>query len=1148
MNKRSFTVWLHTSAAPNGEDATGYLIPDWRGRIAAESGLAQYEAGSLGFRIEDKATVSSAQYWQGRIQQSTLFTLPSAFGSFKTELPYVRVYDSTDLDAQVLLFAGFVERNQLKREGDQIVGFTAVTQLSYGDRLSMASLGQVGAPNICTGTGGTGTGTTWVVSVWATGAGDYVSEGVVPGDLLYIGATPYVVSRVVDAHTVITTASVNGLSGASYVSRQNLSYYSGAAVTLVRRALRMLGNIAPNTDNSDYADVVVDPYPLGTAQTATDWTHVLRMRADAGSDPGRALPPSDFVSSVSGDRLGFICLDGKLYRVDVAPTTPGSTVKDGIALTQITVVPQGESAAVSGGYRLFAFQTADDTECLLVVQAETRLNYTRSEERILDPYLSAGASIGTLALAASKATLPTMVASGIAYGMLSDVAGNATKKVKVTPAGGTTRAIRRVHLLDIGDGTNGAGGVGGTINEQLFTSFHGTARLNYTPGDSICVARPFASQSSHVVFGRYDVSSQQTYLVDCYRAATGWTNGTTLIRFDGQPAGGMAARLVGGTRCAVAVGMTDRVELRYLGSSSDRAYVQVLDRQPARFCAALPLDSGTTVAFAMDAEATQVYVANNTSTLTRTTIAGTLPTGFKLVATDSRARTGPSATVGAPCLYRAVNAYDEQYLYAGWLYDNGGTLTLAAGTLCAQAVPGGHVAEVVPPLLWYDHNINRPAYRFLVFSTATAGHRVAYDAMMSGLWVGWFIHHDFAADPMTVRQFLEGAGRMMLAYIKLLGPAKPTVYLERKFATRWSQTVPTTGYTCGAGQLSLTPQAGIVGTEYYLAAVADCYGERVRSGSVIPGGRHTYSIQSQFLQPAQARVMGAWLIDAYPERSARYVNGRYRITGAVHLFDNSGADVTPSIEHIQRQLYFNLFAAGEITVILTGLGFTRSTGLYDAEFILYNDADVVTPVSITTPVAEDLAVVAEDTVAMPSATTTNKLVIPWHVHHNVLDTPVENPVDECVAWARTLHLPRGLNLRWYFAKYLDVGTKNHGAWFINIFLPGNGRPGVELPQTRAMVLHDGLTATGHYHELAGSSTTDTTLPPGLYWLVCVTQRLDSNSVVQAPTTWLDAGGEATEQAYYLKMGAILPGWLAAWDAVLESVTQYAPDIQPAEEV
>ena len=167
---RDFLVTLYDATAPNGEDVTAYLEPDFAaGRAVGEERLMAYEAADMRLSFKDyKNATKAARYWSNRILRSGEFAMPSGKGMKK---PCIRVEDETDylldnVNPKLLLFFGQLEPGVGKWDDVARTGLTFVSQLSYGDRLDAANTEAV-VVNLCSNTAGTGSGNVWTAGTGA---------------------------------------------------------------------------------------------------------------------------------------------------------------------------------------------------------------------------------------------------------------------------------------------------------------------------------------------------------------------------------------------------------------------------------------------------------------------------------------------------------------------------------------------------------------------------------------------------------------------------------------------------------------------------------------------------------------------------------------------------------------------------------------------------------------------------------------------------------------------------------------------------------------------------------------------------------------------------------------------------------------------
>lgn len=901
---RDFLVTLYDETAPNGEDVTAYLEPDFSSsRAVGEERLMQYEAADMRFSFKDYKNASkAARYWSQRILRSGEFALPSGKGMKK---PCIQVEDVTDYNinpasAKLLLFFGQLEPGVGRWDDVARTGLTFVSQLSYADRMDAANTEAV-VVNLCSNTAGTGSGSVWTAGTgaWAAGAGDYISEGVIPGDLAYIGGVPYNIQSVDGPHTLTLTAAAPAGPAASYISRQVITWpICVPSKVLARRLLRVLGNTSPNTEKNptDVADVVISDYKLGTTQAASDYNLAAQEWADAGKPPNEANALSEIMASVDGDRLGFICIHGKLYRLDASTPGYGIAGRNVAKLTQITTVPEGESAAISKGSRLFGYRwkngDGDYVQCLCVVQTELRQLYTRTENDWLSPWTSGGQALGNTCLAAVKFSSPVQgigvtAMANMGYMMASRIASERTKKITIRGTGSYHRVIKAIHVLSMGDGTNSpTTGVGVAVNQSVESDFFGSSTQSqvYTPADSVCVGNTVTGEADRIFAAFYSAGTKNVTLV-----RSTWLNTSqafvraNLKTIDDEPAGGMAVRATA-DGIFLLVGFVDGYAVIRGVSPYDMVQKKLNERPPARFVCALPVGDGAGFILGNDTTKwTRVTVAGGALVVEELDYGGSLPTGFKMTSAGNVAVTGPSSQVGVPCVFKALNAKQQEYAYSGWCYVDAGTLKLNA-SLCVYPIPGAGESDIRPPMMFSDTQGN--IYRFVVPCARMDGDRLCATIWYSSLYAVPMLAWNPTAHPLTIREALVGIAKAHGCYLKLMGIDKPTSTGGIKVQTRHSWVPPTLGVAKG----TLDPYPRVTGTEYYLGAqAASCYGEEITVGATgVNLSRFTYQMDVLFSTPNWVRALGGWIVAKYPEVDADYPDGRrwfsmqlHKVAGAI---------------------------------------------------------------------------------------------------------------------------------------------------------------------------------------------------------------------------------------------------------------------------
>ena len=942
---RIYAVTLYDATAPNGEDVTGYLEPNFASsRAVGEQALMAYEAADMTFSFKDLGDpVKAPRYWSQRIQRSGHFTLPNGKGMLK---PCLKVEDITDYtqdsgNPKLLLFFGQVESSSPIWKDVARSGVTAVSQLSYGERLDAADIEPGVVINLCGNTSGTGSGYVWTSGStrWAAGAGDYISEGIMPGDLLYVGGVAYTIAQVNGPHTLTLYTAAPAGPASSYVWRTSwvpnpLNAYPVPvcvpSAVLARRWIRLLGNQSPNTDNGDVPDVVIDDFKLGTgAQTDSDWNLAGQDWADAGKPPNEANGLSEMVPSVSGDRLGFVCANGKLFRVDAATPGYGSASGRNVTnLTQITTVPGGLPSGhpyynqpVLNGYRLFAYDWLDGSgthvPCLCIVQTQFKSMYNSTDNDWLSPWTTGAQLLGDFASRFIKVTKANRMTVGIglpmaniAYSIIAQQIGNMTKHITVRNTGNYRRIISAITIMSIGSGTNDpVTGVGGTGPDGLNVSIYapgtplGDTAFSYVLGDSVCVDYPGTGkltpgESTRIFLAVHTETSSVPTIVITSRhvdSGGGFVAEAYPVTFHdanyfGEPAGGMAFRR-GIHGPFLFVGWQAGYSVLRWGSSDPVLYQTTLDRSPERFVGSLPLDTGVAFlpgnAVALRDSGTgtekQIYVwargNSGTPLVDEIPYAGTLPDGFKVCVTGEQAFMGPTSQAGVPCIFKALNVKNQEYQYAGWLYLDGTDIKLDTG-LCINPVPGSGQSDFRPPMLFLDSGGGY--YRFVVPCSRLDGDRLAATIWYSSVWAVPMIAWDPVAHPLTVRDALVGLGKAHGCLLHLMGTDKPTTAADVKVQTRHTWTPPDIGELKG----TLSPYPQVQGTEFYLGATANCYGEEINIGQTrINVSRFVYQMDTMFATPNWIRAVGNWLVGQYPELSDNYPDGRRLFSMKVHTIN-----------------------------------------------------------------------------------------------------------------------------------------------------------------------------------------------------------------------------------------------------------------------
>lgn len=1164
---RIITVTLYTSHNTGGEDATNYMVPEYRGQLQAESGLLGYTAGSLDFTILDKGTALTQRYWSTRILTSVAFTLGTGA---RCNWPVISITETTQDSVVVPLFWGYIERGAVRWEGDAITGFTAVTQLSAFESIDFASHATGTSYQNCNSSAGhrdPSNAKLWIVDTWSSGAGDYVSAGILPGDSLRIGATAYGVAEVQGVDRVLVGATITTIgSAASYVTRGTLTTYSGHAAPLMRRALRVGGNASPNLDQltPDPADVLMQDYKLGTTQADMDWNHIKRVwQSSAGTNPVDANRMSDFVPFVQFSvQLGFVCVDGKLYRADIANSEPTVASRNGIALTQITTATESAGAAVASGYRLFPYYLADGTACLAVVQAELKQLYNRQVDNWMAPYAAAGSTVAGTAVNAlttlGTISSPAGVALGAGVGVLAVALSQVGNRVTARETGSYVWAVKSIDVLSIGDGTNDpATGVGAAFNKTVPVGFYGNVtqdQFNYTLADSVCTCRPATTQASRIFAGRYQQAAGTTRLLAAFWSGTSWLAG--IIRppqagIPGQLVGGMAAR-TDGTNILVAATTANAAYFYSVQSQNTWMVEKLVNIVPfGRFVGAINGAADSThVLFASSTSNTywNVSCPDDVVSATQTTIAGTLPTGFKVVCTSPfpLVRSEPDDH-GLACVYRKRDSYGNEYGYVGWLQVVNDTLSLVED-ICTKAIPNGNASDLRPPMLWKDVGGGRDIIRAIVPATTIDGALLANDFYETALWAVPFQHHNFTSTPLTLRSYIESTARAFNCYLKLMVLDKPATTLDRKVFSRFGYTPADAGGTITASlSVSDQPKLAVDGTEYYLGFESNVMGERIRAGSVTVGtARHVYHFNGPFIVPIWARVMGAWVVGAYPATSVGYPVGRRVIRASLYrLVAGDGSEVSPSVSMLYGKAALTAFSAGSITVIFTGLGFDKTTNLFDATMLEYSTSDVTSTDAAEDVTPVELEIVAEEEITPPSGSGLlgPKQLVSWDCRAFPTNTWESNEKDGPCYYSFTVYYPHGLRLSGYRYQLVVDGLREHNVTTFEHWRDGGDYPLEAVPNTRAWCLHEGLAAGMHRVGLQDVDEVD--LSPGLYRIVVGIDRQDAGdpAVIAPPIVWQDSITPTMRGLAIRPLdtgGLPMVGYITAWDVDTDFEVQRVP--------
>lgn len=937
--------------------------------------------------------------------------------------------------------------------------------------------------------------------------------------------------------------------------------YSGLASTLAATALRKAGHAAPDaaTDEVDIKD-----YYLGSTQQDTDYNHALRTWHTAGADPDTETMLSDLVPWVHDmgggvTSLGFQCIHGKLYRVD-------SAARSGIALTQITTVPEGENEAVSNGTRLFYYTDADLTDCLCIVQTEAREMRTRTQ----NPTNLFGTLVTTAAMIALAQWNPWVAIGAGLTGtqLLKWLAGSSLR-----PTGEQNRVVTAIHIMDI----DSSGGLGNNVNRTISPRdwYYAADGDYFVPGDSICSTRPWEAVTSLIYCGRYVPGENRTYLHSFEWNGQAWEK-HTLTTLRGRPSGGAAA--VEGFSL---FGMEDGVALSYEVRSG---YVitnrSAAKTPPSRFFCALPYDHdgkrkikfpvGNGQDYCLTA-----YYHGAALHVDRDTI-NNLPAGKSVLIHSNPYRiTFPVGSAPACTgIYRALGDDDRPYLYCGWFYIYDNVLRRATTyEPCAHALPMGGDGDWRPPMLYSDTNhINGATiYRLVPSAVRLAGDRIVVDHYHTSCWPVARVHHDFKHDRMSIRQVLEGIARSYGCYLKLMTTSKPSSADEVKIMSRFGHTPASVG-TISADEVSKGPL--IVGTEYYLGAEANVQGERITDGDVSIGtaGR-VFPVGGVFMTPNWARGLADWVTTQYPETSADYPNGRRIMEPWVRVINNAGTKEYPGFSDLYKTATVTCYERGgsaeTITGLIIGVSFDRATMRYRVRLIEYASADVTWTADEPAATEAEVAFFAETaTDEIPTVITASKISVGCMTHPLLLNIAKDNPTTYPCAWTWKVHLPHGLNLTHYRYGLWAEGTELDSAFWMSIWTDSGGNSGyplAEIDSCRSLLLHDGQAAgpvnTALNWKLADTSAADTSLAtissyyltPAIYWVVAVQDGTESGTT-PAPIDWWDLGQAGCGDARNLPFSADTSGdfslgtWIDYWDSTLDQRSRFAPAIYLVGEV
>jgi hypothetical protein len=947
--------------------------------------------------------------------------------------------------------------------------------------------------------------------------------------------------------------------------------YSGSSAAIITAVLRALGCLAGTS-----ADVVIKDYALGTTQDKADWNHTKRHWSDDDIDLDR-----DTVSDVyhvcqdeSRNTWSFVCKHGRLYR---------STL-DG----ELTEVKDALNAAyTTTGHRLFRFVAEDDTECLAVVEVEKRRSYThQGGQAAWSNWVSGGLAVAgaAVALLAGPLGWASWIASAALGGAaVGGMAASALGKTWRDVANGDSfYAVTGVRILSIGDGTNGAGGVGrsGATWDNTVVAPPAATRYVYVPGDAVCIQNLTGLRAAILWTVWSDTSSTAT------PTRTAWTyrasNGTWSWVNQGIPG-------MGTSECGKPVSMAVAEENYFVGASNgylvaipcnshgeyahDTRFVNS-QQAAGRFVAAIAIDAGSGNWYSY-------FVPGNgySCDISGKLRGAAIKTQFKWLGnlfchnmaippgqpawptTDPEPiglETSPaleaflvvsahyqpvtiSTVAYLPCLYESMDADGRRLLYAGMLYAWTGGIRCRAhndtATFSTYPLPwtGG---DWRPPVTFQDVN-QSSRWRFLTACAGQDGDRLTVDFCSTSLWAKAYIHGDFKRDSMSMGQLLTEAARSFWLYLRLSTLDACNSADDVRVISRHAWT-PTLKGNLFADNVVKNPRVN--GQEYYDGAVASSGGAKIEAGST-GVGMTVYGVSGQFLESNWARVITAEVVARYPRRSSAYPFGRRVFIPVIREVQHATGDTTLQYPPGYSDLFTSCgiwFAGNPVNGIITSVGIDRPGLTYPCQLLEYAMTDGVGDGVTWTADEPTLDAVLPTLPGLDAAVTivavaANKILVGWNCTHTIAAAVPATDKNFPRAWLQMVYVPAGKWLIGYAVKLTADGLETHGGLAPQLWRLSGNRPAEAIADSQAMCLSmDGYDAGLRFMPLAdhGDPYTEgapTYLPEGVYGLVAVIDRQDATdpppadpvpATIAPPILWLDAGVDAYDRSYYLNFADI----------------------------
>lgn len=1137
-----FYVWVkHSGTSGNWLDISGVVMPDWDGSsIVSEEGVGNFSAGSITFNVVDRDVTTA---------RAVLNALATS-----TTVPEVRVtWGTTGETGFETFFYGRVEPDLFTYEGAVISSFTACSLLQYLDKLDAHNVDE--GTTLLTSADGDRVGgppsKNWAIDPAAT---DLYNCCVTAGDVATIGGVDYTIAKVTGPKWFTVTADIVAASGGCVIKRGTLGQFSGPVARTVSGRPVGLAPIllrkAMIQDSSIIDCLVLDKDlradPDNPVQSDTDWNHVKRCWSDstvdlAGDTAGDVVAASQ--DCMDNDVLAFTLKHGRLYAIHAGA--------DGVHEEgELTEVLDGSGDPyTTTGHRLFNFLAEDDTRCLAVFEAEKRHTYTRQTgQAAWGPWATGAVGIaGTaLAIAAGPLGWGAWAAAAISLGAAGAAAGLGALSTTHADMANSDQfyACTGVRVLDMGDGTNGTGGVGRDINRYQAAPY--STNLRYVPGDSVCTdafVKTVSDCPGVILFAPFDEVNQKITVMYYYwnTNTSQWDGpiinaGSASAGDTGKPTGGMVS-----VERNVVVGTANgcfQLTCQANGGWAGRSIV--MDRPPSRFLAALrridDTDRYLEVLWGNDSQYVleQQYLDGGTWFATPPahdlyTITSSL-SGMRLLVSNPYV-IELSGADHTPVIYEAIDADGRRLLYAGFVRTTGATPGAQLyGHTSAEAVCQYPLANIGgdwrPPVLYLDDT--QDVYRFLTLCCWLDRDYLITDVHHSSCYARAYVHADFKRDRVSIAQALRGLAQSFYCYLRILDRDPCASTDEPRLISRHGWTLPDAGdLTTDDVEASSARVDGILA---YDGAVADLGGQRIEVGAT-GVGKTVYAVQGMFLTPTAARWIGAAVVAEYPRRSSDFPYGRRRFLAAMRDLSiperTDGVSVKPHPRIFGQSKQVTFFEGVDVPAQVQSFGSTGSDELtYPVSLIETKAGLGVTWAAdepTNTPTAVDLP--TYETQEPPASIAPTERTVDWVISSAQLETPVAKGSASAYVWGLLIDLGTGGYYKGVKVKQLSLGVAGDEKFKMSLFTDAGNAPGVEIADTEVDYDPAG--------KAAGLQDADSAANPwvsGMAWLMICRENATT-----ADIAYRDAAVVAAGYAFYGAVGSfdypVIPASMTDTDTV-----------------